>query len=149
MKYQVRIDHRTFIVDVVDVHTRPVIAIVDGEEFEVWPEGGTISPGVPDNQDADGQRTVKVSGYTQGSQSADHTPTTSFSTSEVRAPIPGVVISLEVQNGDQVSYGQELCVIESMKMKNSIRASRAGVIKSIRVIPSQNVKHNDILMEFA
>jgi biotin carboxyl carrier protein len=148
MKYQVRIDHRTFIVDVVDIHTRPVIAIVDGEEFEVWPEGGTISPGVPDNQDADGQRTILADGYTQGSRSVDHTPITSFSTSEVRAPLPGVVISLEVQNGDQVSYSQELCVIESMKMKNSIRASRAGVIKSIHVIPNQNVKHGDILMEF-
>ncbi len=66
----------------------------------------------------------------------------------VRAPIPGVIVSVAVQPGQAVTVGQELCVLEAMKMKNVIRAPRAGVIAAVRVAVGQTVKHKDVLVEY-
>jgi biotin carboxyl carrier protein len=66
----------------------------------------------------------------------------------VYAPIPGVIESVAVQPGEAVHVGQALCILEAMKMKNVIRASREGTIARIDVVPGQHVKHNDVLMEY-
>jgi biotin carboxyl carrier protein len=66
----------------------------------------------------------------------------------VRAPIPGVIVSIVVNVGEAVNVGQELCVLEAMKMKNSIRATRAGQIATIHVNIGQQVKHNEPLVEY-
>jgi biotin carboxyl carrier protein len=67
----------------------------------------------------------------------------------VRAPIPGVIVSISVQPGSEVSTGQELCVLEAMKMKNTIRSTRSGKIASVSMQIGQHVKHHDVLMEYA
>ncbi len=67
---------------------------------------------------------------------------------EVRAPIPGTIISVEVQPGQEVAYGDPLLVLEAMKMKNLIRAPRSGRIAEVLVQPGQSVKHNDLLIRF-
>ncbi len=70
-------------------------------------------------------------------------------TNVVRAPIPGVIISIAVQPGDTVEVGQELCVLEAMKMKNAIRAPRAGTIGKVLAAVGEHVQHHDLLIEFA
>ena len=62
--------------------------------------------------------------------------------------LPGVIVAVSVKPGDVVEHGQELCIIEAMKMKNVIRASRAGTIGAVHVTLNQHVKHHDVLLEF-
>jgi glutaconyl-CoA decarboxylase len=57
----------------------------------------------------------------------------------VTAPIPGKVLSVAVKAGDAVRKGDELCVIEAMKMGNSIRAQRDGTVRQVLVAPGQTV----------
>jgi len=52
-----------------------------------------------------------------------------------------------VRPGDQVAAGDELCVVEAMKMEQSIRAARSGIIKTINVQPMDSVSANDPLIE--
>ena len=59
-----------------------------------------------------------------------------------------MIISVAVAAGDQVEVGQELCVLEAMKMKNVIRAPRAGEIGKVLVTAGEHVQHHDVLMEF-
>jgi biotin carboxyl carrier protein len=66
---------------------------------------------------------------------------------QVLAPIPGVIDSIAVQPGDGVVRGQELLVLEAMKMKNVIRATRAGTVAAVHVTARQHVKHGDPLVE--
>jgi biotin carboxyl carrier protein len=66
----------------------------------------------------------------------------------IRAPIPGVILSVAIREGSEVTIGQDLCTLEAMKMKNSIRSPRKGVIASVHVSAGQAVQHHDILMEF-
>ena len=67
----------------------------------------------------------------------------------MRAPIPGVIVSIAVKPGDAVEVGQELCVLEAMKMKNAIRAPRAGTIGKILAAMGEHVQHHDLLIEYA
>ena len=57
----------------------------------------------------------------------------------VTAPLPGKVLSVAVKPGDGVRKGDEMCVIEAMKMGNSIRAQRDGTVRQVLVAPGQTV----------
>ena len=66
--------------------------------------------------------------------------------SEVVAPMPGVVVSIPVREGDEVAQGQPVIVVEAMKMQNSLTSSVAGTIKSIKVSPGTSVEKNQVLL---
>jgi biotin carboxyl carrier protein len=65
---------------------------------------------------------------------------------EVRAIIPGVVVSVSVAAGDQVSAGQQLLVVEAMKMQNELRAPREGSIERVAVGPGTTIEVGDLLL---
>ena len=143
MNLKVVIDNQTYEVNVEDINKRPIIAVVEGERYEVWTEDGkvlsagvapapavTVSKPIPSNTAA-----VPVG---KGSSSKD-----------VNAPLPGVIVAVLVKPGDNVSRGQELCTLEAMKMKNAIRSSREGTIADIAINVGDQVSHGQILMTFS
>jgi acetyl/propionyl-CoA carboxylase alpha subunit len=66
--------------------------------------------------------------------------------SEVRAPMPALVVGIEVKVGETVEEGQGLIVLEAMKMENELRSHRAGVVKEIRAAKGKTVEKNDLLI---
>ena len=67
----------------------------------------------------------------------------------VRCPMPGLVVSLAVSEGQEVKAGETLAIIEAMKMENVLRAERDGVIKKINVKQGDSVAVDAVVMEFA
>jgi propionyl-CoA carboxylase alpha chain len=67
----------------------------------------------------------------------------------VVSPMPGLMVSIAVEPGDEVKTGQELAVLEAMKMENVLRAERDGVVSEIRVEPGAIVAADEVLMAFA
>jgi propionyl-CoA carboxylase alpha chain len=67
----------------------------------------------------------------------------------VRCPMPGLIVSLAVTEGQEVKAGETLAVVEAMKMENVLRAERDGVIKKIRVKQGDSVAVDAVVMEFA
>lgn len=63
------------------------------------------------------------------------------------APMPGLVRSVAVNVGDRVSEGQELCVLEAMKMQNSLSSGRMGVVKKVNIKAGDTVSEGDIMIE--
>ena len=63
-------------------------------------------------------------------------------------PMPGLVVSLDVQEGEEVKTGQALAVVEAMKMENILRAERDGVIADLCVAPGDSVAVDEIILEF-
>ena len=63
------------------------------------------------------------------------------------SPLSGRVISILVRPGEQITAGQEVCVVEAMKMEQSIRSPRDGVVKEIKVQPMDSVRTNAPLIE--
>uniref|UniRef100_A0A8C6UAT6 Propionyl-CoA carboxylase alpha chain, mitochondrial n=1 Tax=Neogobius melanostomus TaxID=47308 RepID=A0A8C6UAT6_9GOBI len=68
-------------------------------------------------------------------------------TSILRSPMPGTVIAVSVKAGDTVAEGQEICVIEAMKMQNSLTAVKPAKVKSVHCKPGETVGEGDLLVE--
>jgi len=67
----------------------------------------------------------------------------------VMSPMPGTLISFAgVQEGDHVVTGQELCVVEAMKMQNIIRSPREGIIAKLNVETGAALVTDQVIMEF-
>ena len=64
----------------------------------------------------------------------------------VKAPLPGVITSIEVAVGDEVKAGDTLLVLEAMKMANNIEAEKDGKVTAILVKPGQSVMEDDALV---
>ena len=138
---RVRVGDRWYTVEVGDLTRSPVQVTVDGESFDVdidvaaapspprrgRPAGGLTVPDVP---------TATPAG--SGAPVDDDI---------LRSPMPGRVMSVMVRPGDAVSAGDEVCVVEAMKMEQSILAHRDGVVKTVFVQPLDSVNANDPLVE--
>ena len=64
---------------------------------------------------------------------------------EIKAPMPGTIVDILVQVGDQVGADQELLVLESMKMENVISSTSGGRVTAIEVEVGQRVTANKVL----
>ena len=65
---------------------------------------------------------------------------------EVRAPMPGLIVKVEVEIGQEVLPGAGLVVMEAMKMENELRAEASGTVTEVRVEPGRTVDRNDLLV---
>jgi biotin carboxyl carrier protein len=66
----------------------------------------------------------------------------------VRAPMPGLMVRIDVSVGDQVAAGQGVAAMEAMKMENELRAPAAGRVKTVLVKVGQAVEKGAMLVEF-
>lgn len=66
---------------------------------------------------------------------------------EIKAPMPGLVLSIAVQDGQQVKEGDRILILEAMKMENSILVHADAVIKRVVVRPGQAVDKGQVLVE--
>jgi propionyl-CoA carboxylase alpha chain len=65
----------------------------------------------------------------------------------VVAPMPGLLVSVAVAEGEEVKAGDELAVLEAMKMENALRAERNGVVGKIHFAAGESVEVDEIIME--
>lgn len=82
---------------------------------------------------------IKEMGFTIGS--AKHI-------NSIKAPMPGLILEINVEVGDEVKENDNLLILEAMKMENVITSPRDGIIKSISVNQSDAVEKNQLLIEF-
>lgn len=94
------------------------------------------------------EATIAKDGPKEGATQADSkTATKAITGHKVTAPLPGRVISLRVKVGDTVKAGQEVALLEAMKMENSITTNFSGVVKQILVQEGDNIATEGVLME--
>jgi len=63
-------------------------------------------------------------------------------------PMPGLIVKVDVEVGQEVQEGQALCTVEAMKMENILRAERKGVVSKINAAAGDSLAVDDIIMEF-
>ncbi|GHF74680.1 acetyl-CoA carboxylase biotin carboxylase subunit [Seohaeicola zhoushanensis] len=63
-------------------------------------------------------------------------------------PMPGLIVKVNVAEGDEVQDGQALCTVEAMKMENILRAERKGRVVKINAAPGDSLAVDDVIMEF-
>ncbi len=121
---RVKINSKWFRVNIDSIETDPVIAYIDGEKFEVSLDNIELNKN--DKNTSSDSVTEKQ---------------------EFFSPLPGVIVSILVSEGDEVRSGTELCVIETMKIQQTLRSSNQGKIMKIYIKESDHIKTGDKLFE--
>jgi propionyl-CoA carboxylase alpha chain len=63
------------------------------------------------------------------------------------SPMPGLLVSIAVKEGDEVKAGEELAVLEAMKMENTLRAERDGVVAKVFFEAGASLEVDELIME--
>ncbi|MFT4662960.1 MAG: biotin carboxyl carrier protein, partial [Patiriisocius sp.] len=66
---------------------------------------------------------------------------------DIKAPMPGLVLDIKIQAGDEVEAGDVILVLEAMKMENMIKSPGAGKIKTIKIKKGEAVEKGQVLIE--
>jgi len=68
------------------------------------------------------------------------------SSGEIKSPMPGMVLHIDVEEGQEIEKGDTLLVLEAMKMENLIKAHANGIIKAVKVKEGEAVSKNQVLL---
>ena len=117
-----------------DTTITTLLAHRDGEGWSMLVDGWPVRAEVVD------ERTRAIQAMT-GRTRVTHGP------KPVRAPMPGLIVRVEVDIGDAVRAGQGVVAMEAMKMENELKAESAGVVARILVEPGQAVEKGAVLVE--
>lgn len=140
----VRFGEETIGVDLAAVKGQPIYSLlVNGESYEgyVYPDedawqvlllGQFYSVKVIDERE-------------RRLQSPDKSSDSSIEVT-LKSPMPGLVVSIHVEDGQVVEKGTTLLILESMKMQNELRSPRSGTISRIKVQPGDTVSHKQVLL---
>ena len=63
-------------------------------------------------------------------------------------PMPGLLVTLNVGEGDKVEAGQPLATVEAMKMENILRAEKSGIVKMVRATAGESLAVDAVILEF-
>ena len=135
---RVRVNDRWYTVEAVDVDAEPAVVLVDGERVEVSLSEPLIRADAP-----------PAVADAPAPQTAAPTPAAAPSAGgrAFTSPMPGIVLSIAVSVGDQVTTGDDICVLEAMKMQQTLKADWSGVVSAVHVIPGQQVQDGDAIVE--
>lgn len=67
---------------------------------------------------------------------------------DIKAPMPGLILEIKVKEGQQVQKGDQIMILEAMKMENVLKSPGDGVVKSIKVHKGDKVEKNQVLIQF-
>ena len=130
----VTVNNEKFLVEVEDLNQRPVVAFVEGSRFEIDPEDLIQNLKEPQSEE------ISQTGLSSPSVPAG-------SVCEVTSPMPGDITQILVNVGQQIQVGDPLCVLDAMKMKNTIHAPQSGTIAEVCVSVGDSVEYGTYLFQ--
>ena len=161
-RYTIETGGKQYVIDVKELAADRFRVLVDSQEFEVYLAAeadigeAVISPEILPAQGAQptllqppGPETLRPLPQTARPALPHYAVhVVNDERRELRAPMPGAILAVEVKPGDVVTKAQRLFVLEAMKMKNPIKSPRDGVIAEVLVQPGQAVGFDDVLARF-
>ena len=124
---RVQVGDTWYTVEAVDLAADPALVRVDGELVEVTLGQPVVA------------QTEEPEPATRSEPKTDVSPAEPAAGRIFRTPMPGVIVTVAVAVGDQVVTGDEVCVLEAMKMQQTLRADWTGIVKTVHVQPGQQV----------
>jgi len=144
---ELKLDNRPIIIDkyefeankslklTIGGHTAEIVVEKNQEDYQCWLNSRLIKCEIMDEKSA---RYGSLAGGEQGSRKGHL----------LVAPMPGLILKVEVEVGQKVDRGQGLVIMEAMKMENELRSAHGGIVKEIKVKPGQTVDKNQPLILF-
>jgi biotin carboxyl carrier protein len=161
-RYTLNISDREFVVDVQEVDADHFEVVVGDETYQVnlasdeSLAGAVIAPGLAAQAAPAASPARKAAAPSPRPAPAASTPAASTPARPApgggkgaqTAPMPGVVIEVNVKPGDTVTRGQQVAILDAMKMHNVIGAARAGAVAEVYMSAGQSVDHGTPLLKF-
>ena len=135
-KYKFKINNTLYEVDILDVKGNIAKIDVNGKSYDVEIQREEPKP-----------KPRKVIVSEKETSSVEDTSKGDGPARQIKAPLPGVIIQVLVKPGDVVKADQKVCTLETMKMENAIKAENDGIITAVRIVPSQSVNQDEVLIE--
>jgi len=164
-RYTLGVGDRQFVIDVQEIAADRFEVFVGDESYEVTLSGdenlaeASITPALVPGSQATPRPAAAPSTVArvrhEPSPPPAATPAPRQPTSHtggkaaLTAPMPGVILEVNVKPGDTVTRGQQVAILDAMKMHNVIGAPRAGTIAEVFVSVGQSVNHGDAIVSFA
>lgn len=151
-RYTIEVDGRSFVVDVQEQEGDAYAVAVDGQDFQVRL--------VADETTADGHALRVVPAAAAAARTATRGQPSALPAgaaparaaagvgSPLKAPMPGLLLRVLVAAGAQVRRGQDLAVLEAMKMENIIRAPADGTVLETCARAGQQLAHGDVILRY-
>ncbi|MDP8220573.1 MAG: biotin/lipoyl-containing protein [Candidatus Stygibacter frigidus] len=138
-KYKLTIDEKEYDTRIVEYESDRVIVKVNGHDYEV-------------NIDTDARKVTQIIRSPKkspdlGVLGSHEKKKVSVSPGTVTSPIPGLVISIKVAEGDTVAKGDTIIILEAMKMESEIASTASGTVKKIFVKEQQSIQEDDPIIE--
>ena len=133
--YKFKINGNEYNVAINSVDGTNASVTVNGTDYQVELENAPAAP----VQTAPAAAPVAAPAPAAPAASAATKPAASGAGKAVTSPLPGVIIAVKVNVGDSVKAGQEVAVLEAMKMENSIEATQDGTVTAIHVAKGDSV----------
>ncbi len=162
-RYKLDISDREFVIDVQEIAADRFAVVVGDESYEVTLSSdenlgeATIAPGFQAGAGA-APRVVAVNTaprVTQVPAPQAAAPAASVprkpaagGKGTLTAPMPGIILEVSIKAGDTVERGQQVAVLDAMKMHNVIGAPRAGTVAEVYVADGQSVDHGDAIFKY-
>lgn len=144
-EHHVSIDGRVQEVDFESVSGQPVYSLIlDGKSYESYvyetEEGWQVlTRGRQYNMTVEDEREKRL----RAAAGSDVAHSGEY---HLKAPMPGLVVSIPVNEGDKVEKGQVILILESMKMQNELKSPKAGTVERIRVKQGETVEQRQALL---
>jgi len=119
---RVKIDDIWYSVEILDINSNPAKVLVDGVAVD-----------------------IKIKEKLETKEPINNNPHTGKK--QFKSPMPGTIISFSIKKGDTIITGDEVCILEAMKMHQSLKAELSGVVKNINFQPGAQVATGDTLVE--
>lgn len=133
------------------------VSEVEGTPIWLLTEGDATHRLVVKRGDARGRYTIWMGGFRYDVEAVDErtrvirdltgVSAAAAGPAPLKAPMPGLIVRVNVAEGDQITAGQGLIVMEAMKMENELRAASAGKVKRVAVAAGQAVEKGALLVE--
>ncbi len=136
-EYKFKINGKEYNVNVVEEKENIVLLSVNGKTYEVELEEKKEKTFAP----------IVRKPKPEVAKNEPVQPKSSGSIKSVRAPLPGNILDIKVKEGDKITKGTTVLIMEAMKMENNIVCEFDGIVSAIKVKQGQAVMQNDILIE--
>ena len=127
---QIRVEGKWYLVQVYDLSSDPAVVLVDGQKFEVKLEDivSLIEPDKPSDGNTPDSGPIMGNGR------------------EFKSPMPGTIITILVKTGEKVKVGQDIIILESMKMQQTLKADSNGIVGAITVSEGDQILDGDLIL---
>ena len=142
--FSIALDGKKYLVDAVEVEKNVYSLILEDKSFEVIVERNHDSCKI---HTCGSDRELRIYDESRANQEANLKKKPPESSGKIHAPMPGKIVKILVKEGEHVSEGSGLIIIEAMKMENELKSTMQGVVSRIHVKEGRPVEGKEILLE--